>query len=200
MSSLSSELRANVGCTFMADTTRQESWPPISDEDFIRGEEFGTLLIEAGELLTSKYAVMDFTDAVARTFVWFDLQVKKDPEFLRRRFKNKSECKAYVGACLFNYARQARRQETLSRRRLEYNVLESAEKDESFADRQMLWDAIYTLSERMREIVVALVVDKISIRMTAQRLGISRSLVSKEYMAAIDKLRKNLREPSHTGD
>jgi len=85
-------------------------WPPPDALAFIRSPEFGELLIDLVDLLAERYRHMDFSDAVAHVFAWFDGRLAREPGFLNgSRFPSPSAFRAYLRQAVWNAARLAER-------------------------------------------------------------------------------------------
>jgi hypothetical protein len=90
--------------------SRESAWPPERADQYFRSEAFGKVMLEIVQLLTKRYRHIDFSDAIATAFVWFESRGKKDPEFLRAgKFPTFGAFRAYVRQALWNSARAAER-------------------------------------------------------------------------------------------
>jgi hypothetical protein len=88
-----------------------EEWPPTGGKDFIRSDEFGRMLLKVVSDLSARYPQIDFTDAVAHVFAWFDRKLSKNRRYINsRRFANKSSFLAYLRQSVWNAGRIAARQ------------------------------------------------------------------------------------------
>ena len=94
----------------MAPEQPDEAWPPADGRAYIRSEHFAHLLVDLAGSLAARYSGMDFTDAVAQVFAWFDGKLAEDPRFInRRRFRTEGALRAYLRQALWNAARLAER-------------------------------------------------------------------------------------------
>jgi hypothetical protein len=108
------------------------AWPPQDGKGFIRGESFGSLLVEIATDLAVRYPDRDFSDAVAQVFVWFDGTLARNRRFINtRRFPTFAAFQAYVRQAVWNAARMADR---TRRRRQEIEV---PPLDEPIASREL---------------------------------------------------------------
>ena len=88
----------------------EPEWPPYRADEYFRSERFGEVTISIVRMLTQKYPAIDFSDAVATTFVWFERTGNENPDFLRSgRFPTEAAFRAYVRQALWNAARAAAR-------------------------------------------------------------------------------------------
>ena len=90
---------------------KPNGWPPKDGKRFIREEHFGQLLLDIVDRLSHQYPLMDFTDAVAHVFSWFDRKLVAEPTFINvGRFPSLSAFKAYLRQAVWNAGRLAERQ------------------------------------------------------------------------------------------
>ena len=90
----------------MSLETPDSAWPPSNGRAFIRSNEFGEELIGLARELTARYPHMDFTDAVAQVFAWFDRKLANNRRFInKRRFRTRNAFRAYLRQALWNAAR-----------------------------------------------------------------------------------------------
>jgi hypothetical protein len=95
----------------MAGHTSHEPWPPTDGRAFICSDSFGRLLLRLTSELAARYTAMDFTDAVAHVFVWFDQKLEAEPHFISdRRFPTLGAFSAYLRQAIWNAARLAERE------------------------------------------------------------------------------------------
>lgn len=89
---------------------KEDDWPPERADEYFQNDTFGNLMLEIVQHLTEKYRHIDFTDAVATAFVWFERRGREDPDFLRAgKFPTIGAFRAYVRQSLWNSARAAER-------------------------------------------------------------------------------------------
>jgi hypothetical protein len=102
--------------------SEKNDWPPERSNEYFRSELFGALMLEIVKELTTRYAYIDFTDAVATAFSWFVRKGDDEPDFLQSgKFPTISAFRAYVRQSLWNSARAAERNR---RARRQLNSLE----------------------------------------------------------------------------
>ncbi|MCZ6835796.1 MAG: hypothetical protein O7G85_08485 [Planctomycetota bacterium] len=79
---------------------------------YIQSDDFGNLILELSAYLTRSYPSIDFTNAVARVFVWFDAKLRAEPGFISQmRFPTPSAFRAYVRQSIWNDGRRTERDE-----------------------------------------------------------------------------------------
>jgi hypothetical protein len=89
----------------------QSVWPPVNGKEYIKSEAFGRLLVRLTTELAQHYSYMDFTDAVAMVFAWFDQKLKTNRRFInKRRFSSEKAFIAYLKQAIWNAARLTERQ------------------------------------------------------------------------------------------
>lgn len=85
-----------------------EPWPPPNGIDFVRSNAFGRLLVDIVSDHTRRYPRLDFSDAVAVVFDWFDRKLKQNRRFINaRRFPSLRSFQAYLRQAVWNAALQA---------------------------------------------------------------------------------------------
>jgi hypothetical protein len=95
----------------MSTINPSPEWPPRDGREFIRSEAFGYILIAVVTYLARKYRNMDFTDAVANVFAWFDHKLSEDPAFISAvKFPTQGSFLAYLRQATWNAARLAERE------------------------------------------------------------------------------------------
>lgn len=123
------------------------SWPPPNAKEFVRSEAFGQLVLEAVDGLARRYPQMDFTDAAAHLFSWFDAKTSKNRRFINsRRFPTISSFKAYLRQSAFNAGRLAARERQLHAR------IESLSADEPIASGQLSAEQLATLQDQAEKL------------------------------------------------
>jgi cell division protein FtsB len=165
-------------------------WPPSNAKLFVRSDAFGRLVLEVVDGLARRYPHMDFTDAAAQLFAWFDAKVSKNRRFINsRRFPTLSSFKAYLRQSAFNAGRLAARQ------RQQQAQIESLPPDEPIAvqrlsseQRAMLQDQADKLPEPHKSVFERKFFDEDDCSMIASILGRTEKEVHKLYEEAVDLL------------
>jgi hypothetical protein len=94
----------------MTRSEDESEWPPSEGKEFIRSANFGTELIRLTHEYERKYPAMDFTDAAARVFAWFDGKLGRNRHFINsRRFPTRNAFRAYLKSAIWNAALMAKR-------------------------------------------------------------------------------------------
>src|SRR5437867_3454888 len=84
----------------------RSDWPPQDGKEYIRSEVFGTILIDLVKRFGARYPEVDFSDALAEVFVWFDTKLSENRRFINsRRFPTASAFHAYLRQAIWNAAR-----------------------------------------------------------------------------------------------
>lgn len=169
-------------------------WPPSDGKKFIRSDAFGELLILLVNQLTKRYPKMDFTDAVAQVFAWFDRKLSRNRRFInRRRFPSVNGFMAYLKQSLWNAARLSERE----RRRREYIEALVVEQQivpqkASAEDIATLAEMVETLPEPNKTVFHRVFFDEEDLSMIASALDLTEQIVFKLYEDALDMLVKQL--------
>src|SRR6266550_412818 len=110
----------------------RHEWPPENGKDFVRSEPFGFMLVELTSHLASRYPEMDFTDAVAQVFVWFDYKLSENRRFINsRRFPSIEAFQAYLRQAVWNAGVMA------MRRRRRREAVEALPVDQAIVSTEM---------------------------------------------------------------
>jgi hypothetical protein len=166
------------------------SWPPENGQEYIRSEEFGTLLLDIVAQLAQRYPERDFTDGAAHVFAWFDSKLKQNRRFINpRRFPTESAFRAYVRQSLWNAALMAER----SRRRgqamrplpAEQELVYPAPTPEQEA---ILHESLEALPQPHKTILEQFLLEEKDLDLIAETFDMTRSQVEKLYEEAIDQL------------
>jgi len=173
--------------------TKTQDWPPEDGKDFIRSDLFGRMLVGLTQRLAASHSNLDFSDAVAQVFVWFDRKLSKNRRFInQRRFPSLESFRAYLGQSIVNAALLSER-----RRRREGEVVELSA-DLPIAStalgpeqRVELLDMVETLPEPQKTILFKLAVDNEDSAMVAGILDLSEDEVIQLFEEAVDKLTKH---------
>lgn len=168
----------------------QGDWPPPNARAFVRSEDFGRLVLETVGALAGRYPQMDFSDAAAHIFAWFDGKTSKNRRFINsRRFPTLSSFKAYVRQSAFNAGRLAARQRQQRAR------IESLPPDEPIAagqlsaeQRALLQDQADKLPEPHKSVFERKFFDEEDCAMIASILGKTEREIHRLYEEAIDLL------------
>ena len=180
----------------MLSEKNQDVWPPSDAAAFIRSEAFGQLVLDVAAALARRYRRMDFTNAAARVFVWFDRKVAEDPQFLSaKRFPRPSALRAYLRQALWNDARRTERDEHRQRALAHVSFDESPDEwGVSPEDAVMLQELLDRLPSLHRRIVRALVFGEQTVAKLSVALGVSKRRVAALFREAIDRLRTGWEE------
>lgn len=120
-----------------------DEWPPADGKRFVHSEQFGSLLLEIVWEFEEKYPHLDFTDATAMVFAWFDRKLAQNRRFINRdRFPTPSSFRAYVKQSVWNAGRLSERQ------RDRHEALEEHPGEESIAIESLTPEERASLMER----------------------------------------------------
>jgi hypothetical protein len=181
--------KSRTGIEMVSDRSSEE-WPPSDGGDFIRSDEFARTLVDLAVYLGRRYPHMDFTDAVAHVFAWFDGKLAKDSDFIsRERFRTRNAFLAYLRQALWNAGRLA------ERRRKQRKKIESLPTDEQIVDRRLSPEEIAYLIEKKealpephRTVLWRLFFEEDDPPMIAATLGLTVEEVLRIYEEALDML------------
>jgi len=170
-------------------------WPPPKGKEFIRSNEFGVLLVALVSRLAANYPEMDFTDAAAGVFAWFDKKLSRNRRFInRRRFPTFASFAAYLRQAVWNAARLTDRE----RRRHEHLEALFIE-DHSIIDREIdpermaeLHEAIDSIPEPHRIVFDRYFFDEEDLSTIASIYNLSEERAQTLYTEAIDMLALSL--------
>lgn len=165
-------------------------WPPEDGREFIRSDAFGELLVSVTIRLATHYPKMDFSDAVAMVFVWFDGKLSENRRFINsRRFPTYSAFNAYLRQAVWNAARLTMRQ----RRQLE--AIESGPIDEAIPstelgpeERVRLIEMVDGLTEPHKTVFYRYFFEEEDLAMIASILNLPEGKVHQVYEEAVDIL------------
>lgn len=151
---------------------------------------FGVMLVELTSHLAARYPDMDFTDAVAQVFVWFDRKVSENRRFINsRRFPTISAFLAYLRQAVWNAARLTMRQ----RRRRQ--AVEALPVDRPIASSAMgaderveLLEMVEALPEPHKTVFHKFFFDEEDLAMIASILNLTESRVERLFEEAVDML------------
>ena len=176
----------------MTDAENETDWPPKDGASFVRSGDFGSLVVKIAKSLTEQYRSMDFTNAVARLFVWFDDKLKIEGDFINAsRFPSLSSFRAYIRKAIWNDARRTARSEAnrhVAERR--HGTRSPTKETKSAENAGMLSELIDQLPEPHCSITRGLLLAADDVASLAQTLGISESDVQQLYEESIDMLTK----------
>lgn len=162
----------------------------MSGVDYVKSHAFGALVLEEAESLTREQGT-DFTEAVARTFMWFDKRVARESDFIAARFPTRANLKAYVRKALVNENRRtlrSARREIPSAEFLSQIGAVRARADEF--ELESVRVAYSRLAAIEQEVIDLIVAKGLTASDAARHLGLHRKKVSRTYLKAIDKLRQ----------
>ena len=175
--------------------TEQLPWPPKDGQQFIRSSEFGDEVVTLARQLMIQYPSLDFTDAVARVFAWFDTKLKKNRRFINgRRFRNRSSFHAYLRQALWNAARMS------ARERAHYGYINELPADEPIAsnwgadpqDRLSMLDLVKELPPLHKAVFDRFFFEEERISDIALSLHKSETEIKQLYEEAVDLLSRLL--------
>lgn len=175
----------------MVPDQSDNSWPPVDGREYIRSEDFARLLVSLARRLATRYPGMDFTDAVAQVFTWFDGKVAANPSFInRRRFRTERALLAYLRQSLWNAARLAERRRK-RRQRIEALPVEQPIVDWALTPEQLthLRESVDSLPEPHKTVLWRLFFEEDDLGMIASVLDRTEEEVVRLYEEAIDYLR-----------
>ncbi len=165
-------------------------WPPKDGKKFIRSEGFGLMLVELTTDLASRYPRLDFSDAVAHVFAWFDRKLSKNRRFINtRRFPTVAAFKAYLRQAVWNAARLAMRQ------RRQREAIEALPIDQPIVSKEMrpddrlqLIEMVEGLPEPHKTVFHKFFFDEENLAMIASILNLTEARVEQLYEEAVDML------------
>lgn len=170
------------------------TWPPHNGREFIRSEAFAQTLLSLVKELAAHYPRMDFTDAVALLFEWFDHKLSKNRSFINStRFRTENAFRAYVKQALWRYAllaeRQRQRHEDLTTRVVTRQTISSQATPEEL---ESVREAVVSLPEPHRTVFLRLFLDEEDPSIIADALNLTPRMVSELYEDAVDLLQARL--------
>ncbi len=165
-------------------------WPPPDGKAFVHSERFGDLLLQIVRELETKYPHIDFTDATAIVFAWFDGKLAKNRRFINPdRFPTPSSFRAYVKQSVWNAGRLSERQ------RSRQPEVEELPVDDSIAietltaeERASLMEKADTLPFPEKDVFERIFFDEEDVAMVASVLGKTEAEIHRIYDAAIDHM------------
>lgn len=165
-------------------------WPPSDGKQFIRSDAFGEMLISLVCQLALRYPRMDFTDAVAQVFAWFDRKLSRNRSFInKRRFPSVNAFIAYLTQSLFNAARLTERErrihEHIELLAVERQIVPQKATPEDLA---ILDEIVEALPEPHKTVFRRLFFDEEDMSMTASILNMTEAMIIRLYEEAIDML------------
>ncbi len=166
------------------------SWPPENGKTFIRSSVFGVMIVELTHQLARRYPKMDFTDAVAQVFAWFDLKLSENRRFINaRRFPTIGAFRAYLRQCLWNSARLAmrkrHRRETIEALPADQPIISTEMRAE---DRVQLLEMVDGLPEPHKTVFHKFFFDEEDLAMIASILDLTEEQAQRIYEEAVDML------------
>lgn len=178
----------------MVEEENNFNWPPQNGKKFIRSEEFGNILISLVREFNLRYPQMDFTDAVAHVFTWFDRKLSINRRFINpRRFPTISTFIAYLKQSIWNAAlitqrerkRYKRVEAPSGRQALIVRVIDPVE-------RAMVLEAVESLSEPHKTVFHSFFLEEVDIYMLASIVNRTEEEIYQLYEEAIDILTERL--------
>lgn len=168
----------------------RSDWPPMDGRKFICSDAFGAMLISLVRQLALRYPRMDFTDAVAQVFAWFDKKVSCNRRFInKRRFPSVNAFKAYLKQSLWNAARLTERE----RRRREYIEALAVERQivpqkANPVEIAILAEMVEALPEPHKTVFHRFFFDEDELFMIASILDLTEPMAVQLYVEAVDML------------
>lgn len=165
-------------------------WPPGDGKKFIRSDAFGEMLISLVNKLAKRYPQMDFTDAVAQVFAWFDRKLSRNRRFInRRRFPSVNGFIAYITQSLWNAARLTERERQLHEHielfAVERQIVPQQVTPEDIA---ILAEMVETLPEPYKTVFHRFFFDEDDLFMIASILNLTEPKAIQLYVEAVDML------------
>jgi hypothetical protein len=165
-------------------------WPPEDGKEFIRSEAFGALLVDLTSRMAAHYPAMDFTDAVAQVFVWFDRKLSVNRRFINsRRFPTLGAFKAYLRQAVWNAARltmrERRRRQAVEVLPLDRAVLPAAKTAD---ERVRVLELVEALPEPHKTIFYRIFFDEEDLPMIASIHNLTEARVEQLFEEAVDML------------
>ena len=165
-------------------------WPPSDGKEFICSEAFGHMLMGLVVQLARRYPKMDFTDAVAQVFAWFDRKLSDNRRFINeRRFPSVNTFMAYLKQALWNAARlterERRRHEHIEALAVERQIVIEEVSPEDIAN---LIEIVEVLPEPHKTVFQRIFFDEENLSMIASILDLTQVRVIKLYEDAVDML------------
>ena len=175
------------------------AWPPVVGGKYVRSEAFGQALLDIARRLAEKYSHMDFTDAVAQVFEWFDRRLQRESDFLNAdRFPTSNAFRAYLRQSLWNAARAAERKRS-NRRRIEALSAERPMTSGDLApeERDQLLDLVEQLCEPHKSIFMKVFFEETETQEVASIFDRTQEEVHQIFVEAVDEIGR--RQKSHFG-
>ena len=148
------------------------------------------MLVDLVSKLAKRYPKMDFTDAVANVFTWFDRKLSNNRRFINsRRFPTYSAFKAYLRQAVWNAALLTERE----RRRYKHITALAEEQaivvhEISIEERTILLEMVEKLSEPHKTIFHQYFFDEEDLPMLASTYDLHEAQVYQLYVEAVDML------------
>jgi hypothetical protein len=170
-----------------------KGWPPEDGREFIRSNAFGEMLLELASTLAAREKSLDFSDAVAQVFVWFDRTLSRNRRFINeRRFPSRDSFKAYLKQALYNAGLLA------ERRRRREGFIEELSDDLPIASTAMgpeqrveFLDLLDSLPEPHKTIFYRLAFENEDPALVASIHDLSEEEVYRLYEEAVDMVAKH---------
>lgn len=169
-------------------------WPPQDGKKFIRSDQFGRILISLVRQFTNRYPKMDFSDAVAHVFTWFDRKLSLNRRFINsRRFPSVAAFIAYLKQSIWNAALITQRERQRYKRikaptGLQTPIVRVIDPEE----RAMVLEAVESLPEPQKTVFHSYFFDEEDLCMLASITGRTEEENHQLYEKAIDMLMDQL--------
>lgn len=166
-----------------------DDWPPDDGRQFIKGDAFALMLLDLAQQYSRRIPHMDFSDAVAHAFLWFDQRLDKEPDFISaQRFATRGAFRRYVGQIILNSGRLAQRQMSRAQRLDEVEFLARPAGGLSPEERATVHEAVEKLEEPYRSIIERYFLGDEDLAMVVSALGYPAADAQALFIEALDRL------------
>jgi len=178
----------------MTSKNSYRRWPPADGRKFIHSDLFGKMLVGLVSELAKSYPNMDFTDAVANVFTWFDRKLSRNRRFINpRRFPTVASFVAYLRQAVWNAARLTERERRRDKR------IEAPRDDRPIVIREMtpeeraeLLEVVEALPEPHKTVFHRFFFDEEDLSVLASTYSLSEEQVRRVYEEAVDMLAEQM--------
>jgi len=172
---------------------RNEDWPPSDGRQYVKSDQFGSILVEEAISLIQLYPELEFTDSVATVFVWFSRRLNRNASFInKRRFPTSSFFRAYLRQSLFNAARRAQRErkrgQELSAAAVDEPIVDTPKL--GIEDKERLLELLEQLEEPLKSVFESIFFEETDISLVASRLDLEEFEVAELFGQALDELNR----------
>lgn len=171
-------------------------WPPENGKEYIKSDAFGCLLVSLVSELAQRYSHMDFTDAVAMVFAWFDQKLTKNRRFInKRRYPSEKAFIAYLKQAIWNAARLTERQRVRERQIQAFSADQVLSYEEASPEElTKLHEIVERLTDPHKTVFQRFFFEEDDPTMIASILNMSESQVHSLFEEATDMLGVLLRQ------